>query len=105
MPGHWGLPGGEVEVNETPKQAVVREFQEETGYKLKNPILFETDSYVAEGEKTKGYIFYEVYDRRQRIDCFEGKKMEFKSLEDLKEVKVIPRHDEFVKKALDIVKG
>lgn len=104
MPGHWALPGGVVEGNETLQQAIIREFQEETGYKLKNPVLFATDSYVVKGERVKGYIFFEIYDGKQKISCFEGQRMEFKSLEDLKEVKTIPRHDEFAKKAINRVK-
>lgn len=30
-PHHYGMPGGKVEENETPKQAIVREIAEETG--------------------------------------------------------------------------
>lgn len=105
MPGRWGLPGGAVKENEVPKQAVFREFQEETGYKLKNPILFATDSYSVKGERVKGYIFYEIYDGKQKISCSEGQKMEFKALTDFKKVKVIPRHDKFVEKAFKIVKN
>lgn len=104
MPGRWGLPGGVVERNETLKQAVIREFQEETGYKLKNPIFFTTDSYTVKGERVKGYIFYETYDGKQKISCSEGKKMGFKSMKDLKKVKIIPRHDKFAKKAIEIAK-
>jgi len=104
MPGRWGLPGGVVEKNETLKQAITREFQEETGYKLKNPILFTTDSYTVKGIKVKGYIFYETYDGKQNISCSEGKKMEFKSIEDLKKVKIVPRHNKFAQKAIEITK-
>lgn len=32
--GHWSLPGGRVEVNETRTEAVIRETFEETGYKV-----------------------------------------------------------------------
>ena len=33
----FGLPGGKLDEGETPEQAAVREFEEETGYKLLNP--------------------------------------------------------------------
>jgi 8-oxo-dGTP pyrophosphatase MutT (NUDIX family) len=36
----WGLPGGFIEKNETPKKAALREVREETGFKLKNVKLF-----------------------------------------------------------------
>lgn len=31
FPGHWGMPGGRADGDETPEQAVVREVKEETG--------------------------------------------------------------------------
>jgi 8-oxo-dGTP pyrophosphatase MutT (NUDIX family) len=102
MPGRWCLPGGVVEANETPRQAIRREFREETGYKLKNPKNFAKDSYAVGGSKTVGYIFFEIYDERQKIECLEGQKMEFKSSEEIKKLKVIPRHDEFAMKAVEL---
>ncbi len=33
--GRWSLPGGWIDVNESPGEAVVREIQEETGYTTK----------------------------------------------------------------------
>jgi len=38
--GLWGLPGGHVEVAETPEQAVIREIKEELGVALKRYKLF-----------------------------------------------------------------
>lgn len=35
----WGIPGGKIENNESPKQAVIREFKEETGIDLSNHSL------------------------------------------------------------------
>lgn len=38
--GYWVLPGGHIEKNETAEKAVVREVNEETGLKIRSPILF-----------------------------------------------------------------
>ncbi|MFC1754013.1 NUDIX domain-containing protein [Thermoproteota archaeon] len=37
--GFWDAPGGKIEPGETPTQAVVREFREESGLELKEPKL------------------------------------------------------------------
>ena len=37
--GWWAIPGGKVEPEETVKQAVIREYWEETGITIKNPVL------------------------------------------------------------------
>lgn len=105
MAGHWGLLGGLIKGNETLKQAAIREFQEETGYKLKNPILLAVTHYTVKIGKVKTYVFYEIYDKKQKINCYEGERMDFKSSKDLKKLKTIPRHDEFAQKALSIVEG
>lgn len=37
--GWWAIPGGKMEIGETIKEAVVREYREETGIFIKNPSL------------------------------------------------------------------
>ncbi len=100
MPKHWCLPCGAIEKKETLRQAAIREFEEETGYKLKNPVFFTIDSYLENKNRVKAYFFYEVYDGKQAIKCSEGEKMEFKSVKNLKRDKFVPRHDEFAQKAI-----
>jgi len=51
----WVLPGGGIELNETPSQAVCREFFEETGYKVK--VLREIAEYYYTTKNKTNYIF------------------------------------------------
>ena len=101
MPLHWGLPCGKLEKNESLKQAVIRECEEETGYQLKNPLLYATDTFLENGRKVKNHLFYEKYDGQQEIKCLEGEKMEFVSIKSLKRKKVIPRHGDYAQKAIE----
>ena len=39
--GKWSIPGGKQKLGETIKQAVNRELKEETGVKIKKPILLD----------------------------------------------------------------
>jgi 8-oxo-dGTP pyrophosphatase MutT (NUDIX family) len=43
FPNTWGTPGGKIDIGETPAQAAVREFQEETGGRLTSviPLLYD----------------------------------------------------------------
>jgi 8-oxo-dGTP pyrophosphatase MutT (NUDIX family) len=104
MPLHWGLLCGELEKNETPKEAIVRECREETGYQLKNPVYFATDLYQEKRKKAKVFLFYERYDGQQKIDCHEGEKMEFRNPKNFKKNEIIPHHDEYAQIAVKKIK-
>lgn len=102
MPGRWCLPGGLAESRENPEEAIIREFYEETDYKLRNPQLFTKYFYMLNDEKIVGYIYHEVYDEKQKIKCQEGEKMEFKSREEIPRLWVIPRHNEFALETISL---
>ena len=48
--GHWSIPCGMIELNETPKQAALREFFEETGYKINRELNFVGDFEIADSK-------------------------------------------------------
>jgi ADP-ribose pyrophosphatase YjhB (NUDIX family) len=92
-PNCWGLNGGKVEKGETFKKAAIRELKEETGYKSKSPIFFQTTEYTNDkGVKIKAKRFYEVYDGLQELNCYEGQKICFFSENDINRLKVFPSH-------------
>lgn len=48
----WGLPGGKLEIGETPEEAIKRELMEETGYYAENV------EYIRTCEDNHGYIVH-----------------------------------------------
>ena len=101
MPGYWAFPGGTVEYKENIKDAICREIKEETGYKIKKPILFNQKLVqLPSMKKIFMCFFYDIYDGKQKIKCFEGKKMEFKSFRKTLKLKLPPTHREALKKYL-----
>lgn len=63
-PKEWGIPCGHVEQGETPEEAVVREFFEETGVRVKNPKFIRAETYFFDMGKVRTYItecMYEVH--------------------------------------------
>lgn len=57
MRPHWTLPGGGVEAGETPAEAAVREFKEETGLDVKSVRLLWEGSYGHGARRSPEYCF------------------------------------------------
>ena len=55
--GKWVVPGGIIDPGETPWKSALREFYEETGFKLNLKLIDEISSYVYHNH-TKIYIIY-----------------------------------------------
>jgi len=58
--GKWTIPGGLVELAESPEQAVVREGKEETGLDVENPTLVDVVSNVDYDEQGKVKYHYVI---------------------------------------------
>jgi mutator protein MutT len=60
--GKWTIPGGLVELGESPEQAIIRETKEETGLDVDNPTLMDVVSNVDFDEKGKIKYHYVIID-------------------------------------------
>jgi len=60
--GKWTIPGGIVELAESPEQAVIREGEEETGLTVDNPTLIDVVSNVNLDEQGKVKYHYVIID-------------------------------------------
>jgi 8-oxo-dGTP diphosphatase len=60
--GKWTIPGGIVELGESPEMAVVRECKEETSLDSDNPLLIDVVSNVDFDEKGKVKYHYVIID-------------------------------------------
>ncbi|KAA0967503.1 NUDIX domain-containing protein [Streptococcus cristatus] len=80
--GTWGIPGGAIELGESATEALIREYYEETGIKIKplkllNVYTKYTDCYPNGDEAQVITILYEVYSEDIYIN------MEYKNVETL----------------------
>ena len=77
-PQHWCLPGGRGKDGEEPVETIIRQFQIETDYVLKDPQLVLKDQHLRTGDgMSDRYLFHEIYDGVSPINCHEGEKFEF----------------------------
>ena len=65
--GKWTIPGGLVELAESPEQAVIRETKEEVSLEVENPILLDVVSNVDFDEVGKVKYHYVIIDYLVRV--------------------------------------
>jgi 8-oxo-dGTP diphosphatase len=96
-PNSWAIFGGGIEKGETPKQAIIRELQEELDLKIENPELVLKNKFKGETR----YTFKQVIKDISTLKLKEGKKMRFFSKEEILDLKdVVPSVKKLIKKLL-----
>jgi 8-oxo-dGTP diphosphatase len=83
--GKWTVPGGLVELAESPEQAVIRETKEEVGLEVEGPILIDVVSNVDYDEAGKVKYHYIIIDYFLHV-----KKGEAKAASDAQELRWVP---------------
>lgn len=86
FPNMWDIPGGKVEDNETPIEAIRREMMEEMSIKDLGEIqLFK----IITSENITDYIFWKRLDLiTSEIDLQEGQRVEYFNLERIRKTKL-----------------
>jgi len=93
-PNLWGTFGGQIEDGETPEEAIVRELDEELGYRLSNPEYF--GNFRLNGCDIH---MYRIIDHNPALDTLtvrEGQEGRFFSLEEVKGIECAANCKEIV---------
>lgn len=88
-PNMWGSPGGHLNRNETYAQCAIRELFEETGYSAKNLKYLMSFDETLEKKKSKVKLFWDKYDNKQKVKCYEGQKLKFIKKNEAHKYKVV----------------
>lgn len=94
-PYKWGLPGGQIELGETPEEAAHRELEEETGLKVDGPLQLFWEGILPATPQPGAYGQWHVYyaptrARQEDIVLGEGQAMVFTPLEQVLDLDLIP---------------
>jgi|SRR3989344_113058 len=103
-PNKWNLIGGKCQKGEGLLEAATREFKEETGYILNNPKLVRTLHMPYDKGDYDWHIFFEKFDGKQTISCFEGQEMKFFSIRELEGKEIARKNLEVVKFAKSLLR-
>ncbi len=96
----WGFFGGGIDDGETPEQAVVRETEEELGYKLDDLKYVGNFKNSIDGFIVDRYIFVSpLLDKLSTFSLHEGEQMKLFSIEEARKLKMVPGDES----ALDLV--
>jgi 8-oxo-dGTP diphosphatase len=95
LPNYWEFPGGKIEINETPIQALARECLEELNYCVINPIKILEIPYTYPEIKVYLHVFYEQ-NNSAKVSPAEQQNMEWTNKIKLNQYKLPPANQAII---------
>jgi 8-oxo-dGTP diphosphatase len=95
MAGFWELPGGKIEVNESPEQAITRELNEELGIQVTQLTLHQTMVHAYE-DRTVELSIYNIEQYQNTPAGIEGQAISWVKITDLNTYKLLPTMQAFI---------
>lgn len=101
MPNHYGLPGGKIEDNETPKEAIKRECKEETN------LIIEPENLIflpkVSTDKKHSFYYTTKFNGQLKLD-FEHDDYKWVKPKELSNFKIVPDLQDIVNEVLENIK-
>ena len=97
LKGYWEFPGGKIEPNETPKEALFREFQEELGVEIGLSIQMESIEYQYDNYDVL-LMPFKIIDYVGYPSGLEGQELIWCAICELKEIEILPADKSLVEK-------
>ena len=97
LKGYWEFPGGKIESNETPEEALFREFQEELGVEIGMSKKMETIVYQYDHYDVL-LMPFKIIDYLGYPSGLEGQELVWCHIDQLKEIKILPANRSLVEK-------
>ncbi|WP_428086545.1 Nudix family hydrolase [Candidatus Thioglobus sp.] len=95
MGGFWELPGGKIEGDESTKQTIIRELNEELGIDVSALSLHQTMQYSYTDRKVELHI-YNIDQYQKTPRGIEGQKIAWSNVEDLPNFNLLPTMKAFI---------
>ena len=102
LPGRWEFPGGKIELDESPQEALIRELKEELGVAAEvGPLKFAaTHTY---GKTGILFLFYEVKYWKGEIKTQQHLDLKWVAPKELKELELPEANSKFLDHILDVL--
>ena len=97
LKGYWEFPGGKIELNETPEEALFREFQEELGVEIGRSMKMESISYQYD-QYDVVLIPFKIIDYIGYPSGLEGQELIWRATDQLRELEILPANRSLVEK-------